>query len=279
MLLLLATTPKLNSYYRDFIVDPKIIIIHCCDFSHKSFKNEHPYALWNGMNVGAHYMITKDAQIIQCVPMTGAFNMFYMVRHAGPSNWKGMADIDHEKKWQTLNHKAIGIEIDSPGFVDPLNGDDIPGEYTKSQLVAAKWLVKHLQGRFNISSDCVLAHSDVSPYRVDTEEKVTLGKNDPSESFPWSQHLGRQRLSKNELVDKKTFLEKSLATIGYDLNRDGKVKPEQKHVAIKYCLLAFCRHWAPGHVRWCKTWDGIDCHIIPKSLLENIKYCLNIKKQ
>jgi N-acetyl-anhydromuramyl-L-alanine amidase AmpD len=261
----------LTTYYKSHTIEkPKFIILHCCNFSHPSFKKEHPYVLWQQMNVGAHYIVWTSGTVTRCVPYTKAGGLF-MVRHAGASNWKSFARTDHEKGFLTLNYEALGIEIDSAGFVDPLNGADQKGSYSVSQVKAVRHLVTQLQKRFDIRDVYVLGHSDVSPYRV-VEGQVVLGKNDPSEAFPfWFSMPKRIALSFEDKKDLKGFIKKNLERIGYDLNRDGIVSAEQDHLALKFCLLAFCRRYATEYVSWCKVWDGKDTFGIPLILLRKLK--------
>ena len=190
------------------------------------------------------------------------------------SDWKNWGQTDHEKGWVTLNYRAIGIEIDSSGFVDPLNKEDRPGTYTKAQIKSVRFLVHHLQKRFHITNQDVLGHSDISPYRIENGQ-VVLGKNDPSESFPWSKVLPAPLkmlpLTKEEQSNILPFLEKALTTIGYDMNRDHAVPFEQKHLALKYCLLAFCRHYTPQYVAQIKIWNGLDMKVLPQKLLGFLK--------
>ena len=179
--------------------------------------------------------------------------------------------IDHEKNWLTLNYDAIGIEMESDGYIDPLNHGDQAGTYTTAQIKTAKKFVKTLCQRYHIPRSFVLAHSDISPYRVE-EGKVILGKNDPSESFPWEIYVGKKSLIKEELNNKNNFLIQCLTKIGYDLNRDNSVSYDQQHLVIKYCVLAFARHWSIQDVNFAKKWDGLDYNQIPIDLLKKIKW-------
>ena len=194
-----------------------------------------------------------------------------MIRHAGPSNWKQRARMDHEKGFLTLNYDALGIEIESPGFIDPLNGADQKGRYFTQQINAVRRLVSQLQRRFDIPDSHVLGHFEISPYRI-VEERVVLGKNDPSEAFPfWFYRPKRMALSFEDKKDLRRFIKKSLEQIGYDLNRDGAVSVEQDPLVMKFCLLAFCRRYAPEYVSWCKVWEGKDVFGIPLMMLRKLK--------
>lgn len=258
----------IGTHYVDFKIKPKIIVLHCSNFDHESFGEKSPYELWRDtkFNVGAHYIIQKDGTIIQSVPDTeNPLETAYMVRHAGQSNWKGQAKDDHEKHWLTLNYEAIGIEIDSSGFVDPLNGADIPGVYQKVQIDALKWLLNRLKKKYHIKNKDILGHSDISPYRYDLQTgDVILGKNDPSENFPWSKIVSI-RASKISLKTQESIVQ-FLQCQGYDLNRDGKVKPGQEPKVIKYCMLAFARRFYPQYVELMKQWDGENFDVLPNQM-------------
>ncbi|USO02371.1 MAG: N-acetylmuramoyl-L-alanine amidase [Alphaproteobacteria bacterium] len=261
----------IRNHYSDYKIKPKLIILHCFNSQHPCFEKQSPFELWRKMNVGPHYIVHKDGSITQCTPDTKDPETVFMIRHAGPSSWKDFADIDHEKHWLTLNYKAIGIEMDSEGYEDPPNKIDKPGKYTDAQITSVKKLVNSLAQKFNIPKALILGHSDISPYRIENGQ-VVLGKNDPSESFPWDDYAKQKKLTAEEIADKEKFVTEKLIQIGYDLNRDNAVPSEQKHLAIKYCLLAFARHWSPSHLELLKSWDGLIYSQLPIELLEQLKF-------
>jgi N-acetylmuramoyl-L-alanine amidase len=105
--------------------------------------------------VSSHYVVFEDGRIVQCVPEDKR------AWHAGVSSWAGETDI---------NSRSVGIEIVNPGH--EFGYPDFP----RRQIAAVNVLCKGILTRCGpISSDRVLAHSDVAPSR----------KQDPGEKFPW----------------------------------------------------------------------------------------------
>ena len=154
--------------------------------------------------VSSHFLISRIGKIFNLV------NVKYIAWHAGKSYWKKERDI---------NSNSIGIEIDNSGFhLDFEN-------YNSLQFKAIAKLLKYLKKKYQIKSQNILAHSDISPYR----------KIDPGEKFPWNQLFSKkivimpkipakklsekinQHLNNLSLrsVEKKTL--HMLETIGYDV--------------------------------------------------------------
>ena len=104
--------------------------------------------------VGAHYYIKKNGEIITMVPE------LYTAWHAGVSHWG---------KYKMLNQYSIGIEISNPGhqfgYVN----------FSKKQIKSLIKLTKKLISKYKIKKNCLLGHSDIAPER----------KLDPGEKFPW----------------------------------------------------------------------------------------------
>ena len=100
--------------------------------------------------VSAHYLITRDGQIIYLV------DELKRAWHAGDSYWAGNRD---------LNSASIGIELDN-------NGEE---PYAEAQIAALLALLADLTARWSIPAANVLGHGDVAPGR----------KVDPGALFPW----------------------------------------------------------------------------------------------
>ena len=104
--------------------------------------------------VGAHYYIKNNGEIIKMVPE------LYTAWHAGISQWG---------KYKSINKYSIGIEISNPGhqfgYVN----------FSKKQINNLIKLTKILIKKYKIKKNCLLGHSDIAPDR----------KLDPGEKFPW----------------------------------------------------------------------------------------------
>ena len=112
--------------------------------------------------VGAHYFIKRNGEIIRMVPD------LYKAWHAGISHWG---------KYSFLNKYSIGIEVSNPGHqFGYIN-------FSKKQIKSLIKLTKVLIKKYRIKKNHILEHSDISPNR----------KKDPGEKFQW------QFLSKKEL--------------------------------------------------------------------------------
>jgi N-acetylmuramoyl-L-alanine amidase len=180
--------------------------------------------------VSAHYVVTEEGRIIQCVPEARR------AWHAGQASWAGETDI---------NSCSIGIEIANPGH------DYGYPDFPKRQIAAVIALIRSIFTRHRIPADRVLAHSDVAPTR----------KQDPGEKFPWrllhQSGIGlwvkpapiSQRGRIFVLGDRDgevTTLQRSLAAFGYGLEISGTYDSETMAV-----VAAFQRHFRPARV------DGI----------------------
>jgi len=104
--------------------------------------------------VGAHYFIKKNGEILRMVPD------LFKAWHAGISHWG---------KYNFLNKYSIGIEVSNPGhqfgYVN----------FSKKQIKSLIKLSGILIKKYKIKKTHILGHSDIAPYR----------KKDPGEKFPW----------------------------------------------------------------------------------------------
>lgn len=113
---------------------------------------EHPsFAALAGLRVSAHFLIRRDGELVQFVPLKRR------AWHAGASRWRGR---------ERCNDISIGVELEG---VD--SGPFEAAQYR--QLIA---LVRALRKRLPLRE--VAAHSDVAPGR----------KTDPGTRFDWA-HL------------------------------------------------------------------------------------------
>lgn len=101
--------------------------------------------------VSAHYLIDRFGCVTRLVDEE------HRAWHAGVGEWRGQDDI---------NSRSIGIELDNRGdhpFSEPL-------------MVALEKLLRDIRGRWDISPENIIAHSDMAPGR----------KFDPGSRFDWS---------------------------------------------------------------------------------------------
>ena len=195
--------------------------------------------------VSSHYLIKNNGNIVTLVPD------LYIAWHAGKSSWKN---------YKFLNTSSIGIEITNPGHEFGYK------EFSKKQISSLLKLSKFLIKKYNISSNHILGHSDISPER----------KKDPGEMFPWKylsknkvglwHTLRRQELMKNRnfktsQIEKKFFFN-NLFKIGYSKKIP---KDSSKDRYLKDVTKAFQRRFRQELVN-----DKIDqeCLLISKNLLK-----------
>tara|TARA_Y100000590_G_C15620180_1_gene977269 strand:+ start:629 stop:1381 length:753 start_codon:yes stop_codon:yes gene_type:complete len=192
------------------------IIIH---YTALNSCNEAIEYLCNPKNkVSSHYLISEKGEIYQLVSESKR------AWHAGISYWKGIKDI---------NSSSIGIELD----YNPNKNKKYSIKLIESLII----LLNKIKKKYKINSDCILGHSDVSPYR----------KKDPGYNFPWKilyikkvisleNKLNKIDSKKIELYFKKKLLKTKkqktlfmLDKIGYD------IKPSKQSLK-KYKILIGC---------------------------------------
>ncbi|MEC9291886.1 MAG: N-acetylmuramoyl-L-alanine amidase [Pseudomonadota bacterium] len=129
--------------------------------------------------VSCHYYIDQQGQLIQMVAET------QVAWHAGVSAWRD--DV-------SLNKNSIGIEVSV-----------LPHQkFHECQYETLEWLLKDLRERYALSTDVVLAHSDIAPNR----------KDDPGRGFDWGRLASRDLvLNKPESLDVTN--PESLRAFGY----------------------------------------------------------------
>jgi N-acetylmuramoyl-L-alanine amidase len=193
--------------------------------------------------VGCHYLIKNDGEIVKMVPD------LYIAWHAGKSSWKS---------YKSLNQSSIGIEITNPGHKHGYK------KFTKKQITSLLKLSKFLIKKYKVSPKNILGHSDIA----------VLRKKDPGEKFPWKylsknkigiwHTLNKQELIKNRKlkiskIEENTFF-RSLFKIGYS-----KEYPKDKDKYLRELTKNFQRRFRQELI------DGkIDqeCLIISKNLIK-----------
>ena len=113
----------------------------------------HPYfAEIRGLRVSSHFLVRRDGELIQFVPVERR------AWHAGASSWRGRS---------RCNDFSVGIELEG-------TEEDV---FTEAQYRALAVLLKDLQKKLPIRD--LAAHSDVAPGR----------KTDPGARFDWARLL------------------------------------------------------------------------------------------
>ena len=124
--------------------------------------------------VSSHYVISKSGKIYNLVSENKR------AWHAGKSYWGGITDI---------NSSSIGIELDYPA-------SSKNQKFSNELIISLMSLLKKIVKKYQISSNNVLGHSDIAPYR----------KIDPGKNFPWYKIEKKQLSFDVKKIKKKTFL-------------------------------------------------------------------------
>ena len=110
---------------------------------------EHPsFADLAGVRVSSHFLIRRDGELIQFVPIEKR------AWHAGASSWRGR---------ERCNDFSVGVELEGT--------DD--SAFTPSQYESLFSLIKELRNTLPLRE--IAAHSDIAPAR----------KTDPGTRFEW----------------------------------------------------------------------------------------------
>ena len=178
--------------------------------------------------VSAHYMVEEDGRIFALVPESRR------AWHAGQSFWKGETG---------LNGVSIGIEIVNPGHEWGYR------PFPDAQIDSVLALLGDIRGRWMVSNDRIVGHSDIAPAR----------KQDPGELFPWERLAKAGHglwadaapspgapLAKGDQGTGVFALQAGLTRIGYDCAPSGAYDDDTETI-----VTAFQRHWRQSRV------DGI----------------------
>jgi len=122
-------------------------------FTNRLDPKSHPtFADLAGLRVSAHFLVRRDGELIQFVPLQ------QRAWHAGASRWRGR---------ERCNDFSVGIEIEGT--------DD--GEFSGAQYDCVARLARSLQARLPLRD--IAGHSDIAPGR----------KADPGTRFNWPRLL------------------------------------------------------------------------------------------
>jgi AmpD protein len=123
-------------------------------FTNRLDASAHPsFADLAGLRVSSHFLIYRDGELVQFVPLTAR------AWHAGLSRWRGR---------ERCNDFSVGIELEGV--------DDAPFEAAQYRRLAG--LLRGLGARLPLRA--LAAHSDVAPGR----------KSDPGTRFDWARLFG-----------------------------------------------------------------------------------------
>jgi N-acetylmuramoyl-L-alanine amidase len=223
--LVAAIHPAENRESRRGGVKPSLLILHYTGMSSAAKAIDWLARAESG--VSCHYVIDEAGRTTQLVPEA------LRAWHAGASHWRGETDI---------NSHSIGIEIQNPG-----HQHGYP-DFPPAQLRAVIALAKDIVGRHCMTTDCVLAHSDVAPGR----------KIDPGEKFNWAllakEGLGLWvrpapvrsddwGLGRGERCARVLHAQERLGRYGYGIEANGVLDHTTEKV-----LKAFQSHFRPRRV-------------------------------
>src|SRR3989338_10424854 len=152
-----------------------IIVIHYTEIDFEATKKRF---LDNAEEVSAHLVIDQDGTIYRFVQDED------VAYHAGrQSYWYGL---------ERVNEYSIGIELVQPGF-STTKGVKVKGDpqlwipYNSKQINALIKICKDYSAKYDIASQNIVGHSDVSPWRYDDNGDIYAAKQDPGPLFPWRQ--------------------------------------------------------------------------------------------
>jgi N-acetyl-anhydromuramoyl-L-alanine amidase len=163
----MRTVDSPNCDERPAGVDISLVILHCISlppgeyggdsierlFTNRLEPDAHPYFKEiEGLKVSSHFLIRRDGELIQFVPVARR------AWHAGASAWRGRS---------RCNDFSIGIELEGT--------EDEP--FADAQYQALTALILQLRKSHPLRD--VAAHSDVAPGR----------KTDPGACFDWARLL------------------------------------------------------------------------------------------
>jgi N-acetylmuramoyl-L-alanine amidase len=175
--------------------------------------------------VSSHYLVEGDGRIFRLAPEERR------AWHAGVSFWKGE---------RGLNAVSIGVEIVNPGHEWGYR------PFPDAQIDAVIALLADIRGRWSVSNDRILAHSDIAPTR----------KKDPGELFPWAKLAAAGHglwvtppaspgapLAKGDEGTGVFALQAGLTRLGYESPPSGHYDDDTASI-----VTAFQRHWRPERV-------------------------------
>jgi len=163
--------PSPNCDRRSAGAEVELVVLHCISLPRGQYRNDadggaierlftnrldpaaHPsFADLAGLKVSAHFLIRRDGELIQFVPLQER------AWHAGASRWRSR---------ERCNDFSLGIELEGT--------DD--SEFAAAQYASLARLLRRLQGLLPLRQ--LAGHGDVAPGR----------KADPGARFDWTRLL------------------------------------------------------------------------------------------
>lgn len=232
-------------------IQPKYIILHCIGYEEEIALNLLTNTIAEGGGgVSAHYFIPKIESF--ALNPTNSYPVYRLVedtkfaQHAGKSQWR--TDTD-------LNDQSIGIEFSSPNYAKALEDVTLDWfhfeKFSPVQITAGIELLQSLIEKYNIQPENILGHSDIAPWRLNTEGDVILGKTDPGATFPW-QRLAQYGIGVWPKIERKRTtpinlsiesIQSLLLAVGYPLDQTGV-----KDLKTSHAIKAFQLHFLPKEV-------------------------------
>ncbi len=175
--------------------------------------------------VSAHYLVEENGDVFQLVEEDRR------AWHAGVSHWHGHGNI---------NDISIGIEIVNPGHEFGYRS------FPESQMQAVLALSQDIMRRHEISTEGVVAHSDIAPLR----------KQDPGELFPWAWLAEHGVGLWHDLTDADTM---DVTTITFDQQAEAQLQRWGHHIdnndekQVQAVIAAFQRRFRPKAISG--IWD------------------------
>jgi N-acetylmuramoyl-L-alanine amidase len=204
----------------------------------------------NESDVSCHYLIDLDGNIY------GLVSEDKVAWHAGKSSWRGK---------EKLNNSSVGIEL-----VDIDDEGKGVKNFTSQQMNSLVWIMNDILVRYNISSQNIVAHSDIAPDR----------KDDPGEMFDWkflANHgigifAGKVSYTENDKFIIKQgdkgkgvlMVQKLLRQYGYKISVDGVYGNQTKDVVI-----AFKRHFDARKID--DVFDGKSLEVLKSIILYSLR--------
>ena len=178
--------------------------------------------------VSSHYLLRKDGQVFELVDTANR------AWHAGSGCWKGITDV---------NSASVGIEIEQLGY----NDEGIMEPYTEEQMVSLIELSQILIAKFNISSTCVVGHSDIAPGRKLDPGALDWKRLAKEGVGFWLENYGADltfpEIKFGDHSDHVRQLQQDLSDYGYELSLDGIYGKETFNV-----IKGFQRHFYPEKI-------------------------------
>ena len=208
----------------------KFVIIH-----YTAINNYHEaitYLCDKKNKVSSHFLINQKGEIFSLV------NEKYRAWHAGISYWCNYHD---------LNSVSLGIELDYS--LSKKNN-----KFSNKMMKSICDLLKYLKNKYNISTNNVLGHSDIAPFR----------KKDPGKKFPWD------LLVKNNVAYSVKKHNSNIVTQALNWFRYRNIKTNNQIALFILCYIGYDISYANNKKRIKKLIKVYQTHFMQKKINGNI---------